>query len=461
MTFDETLFIRALIERPSDAKAFSETFEPAWLHTVEYAPILTKIFEFTKEKDTPPSVATLRELFREEDDKAYEIRHKPLLDRLELLPYDQTLAIHTLTKAKNSAVSLSLENMFHSPLIQQCIEESDGPELMHQVQNWITKFSGSTEDTERRMEEAFEDLIKSRNWQADERHISCGIDIIDDWTGGGLSRRTLGLILAPTGQGKSTCLMLMAYKIALHGKRVMFISNELAMDELATRFGTLISGESLQDVASKPEIIRDSILKVKTYNLNNMLRLVEVNRDISTNDIESMISRYNNMYGWKPDAVVIDYMERMKPCTKGLKQTDTWTYYGGIASDLVRMAKRLNVLVWSAGQTNRSGYKSNLMQNLDQAQGSIRHLQEAAAVIAMRQRPEYPLENKDERVLEFTPLKMRHSKLPGDPVLVEANLGKMLITKKYHNKSDWTKTEDGSGLKLTVKSRDEREDDGI
>ncbi len=458
MNFDEALFIRALTERPADAKSFAQSFEPSWLKTVEYVPILDSLFQFTKQHDTPPSLNTIREILKEQDATAYETRHKQVLDYLTDIPLDVSSAIHTISKAKNIAVAWSLDSLFHSPAMQQFIDDADGTELMHQMQTWITRFAGSTEDVERRVEDAFEELIKSRNWLSNDNQISCGIDVIDQWTGGGLKLRQLGILLAPTGHGKSTCLMIMAYKMALiEQKRVMFISNELSMDEVAERFGTLVSGEPINQVARNPEIIRDSIAKIKSYEINNKLYLVEVNRDISTNDIESMISRYVNLYGWAPEVIVIDYMERMKPTAKGIRQGDTWTWYGAIASDLVRMSKRLKVLIWTAGQTNRSGYNSKINQNLDQAQGSIRHLQEAAAVIGMRQRPEFPLDHDDQRVLEFTPMKMRHSRLPADPILVEANLGKMLITKNYHTAKDWTREEDGSGFKMTVRGQNDDE----
>ena len=452
MTFDESIFIRSLIERPADALSFAQSFDPTWLRTVEYQPLLTKLFEFTNEHAGPPSLVTLREFMKDSDPKGFEARDKLILDYLDTVPYDPSQAAYNVAKAKNVAVAWSLESMFHSAAVQHLIDEADGAELMRQIQTWITKFAGSTEDEERRVEEAFEDLIKSRNWKAYNKQISCGIDIIDQWTGGGLTRRQLGIILAPTGQGKTTCLTIMAHKMALvEGKRVLFITNELSMNEIAVKLGTLVSGESLGLVATNPEIIRKSLTYIKAYNYSNKLYLVAVNRDISTVDIESIVSKYINLYGWAPEVVVIDYMERMKPTSKELKQIETWTWYGSIASDLIRMSKRLDVLVWTAAQTNRQGYNSKTEQGISQAQGSIRHLQEAAAVIAMRQRPEYPLTDENARVLEFTPLKMRHSRLPAEPVLLEANLDKMLITKTRRSPKDWTKNEDGTGFVFSVK----------
>ena len=453
MEFDEAVFIRALTERPADAKTFAQSFEPIWLRTIEFQPVLEKIFEFANTHGASPSMSTLREMLKDADPKGFEARHKATMDQLEAVPYDPSKAIYTVTKAKSVAIALSLENMFHSNETQTLLESNDGTELMHKMQAWVTRFSGSTEDIELRIEEAFEDLIKSRNWQSNENQIPCGIDVIDAWTGGGLKTKNLGVILAPTGHGKSTCLMIMAYRMAMvENRRVMFISNELSMREVAARFGTLVSGEPLGAVSHSPEIIRDTLLKLKSYEMSNKLYLVEVNREISTNDIEAMVSRYIQLYGWYPEAIVIDYMERMKPTVK-VNRDSTWTWYGAIAQDLIRASKRLDVLIWTAGQTNREGFSAKTM-SLDQAQGSIRHVQEAAAVITMRQCPQYPLDDENERVLEFTPLKMRHSKLPPDPILVEANLGKMLITKKYHTAKDWVKNEDGTGFKLTVKGSD-------
>lgn len=437
--FDELLFIRSLMDRPADAKRYSQYMKPEWLKTVEYRILLDKVYDFTKQYSIPPSVETLRKVFIEEDQSAYNTRYKDTIDRLAKVVLEQSEVLHCLDRAKKAGIVWSLEAMFNDPDFIHKREQGDGAEVMHDLQEWITQFDGTNEDVEMRINDAVEHLIKERGWMQQDTEIPCGIEFIDDWCGGGLRPKQLGLILAPTGHGKSTCLMVMAHKMALLANtRVLFISNELAATEITERFGALISGEDINKVIHEPTVIRGGLETLNKWGYGERLWLAEVNREISTDDIEGMIARYINLYGWKPDVVVIDFMERMKPTVSGHKRDETWNWYGAIAQDLVRFAKRCNMLVWTAGQTNRSGMNNKVEQGMAQAQGSIRHLQECSAVIAMRQRSDLDDEKKpDIRMLEFLALKMRHSKRSETSLIVEANLGKMHISKNYHSLKEW------------------------
>ena len=454
--FNEALFVRSLMDRPADAKRYAQSFSPQWLKTAEYQPVLAKLFEFTTKHLEPPSVNTLRQMFIDEDSTAYDLRYKDTLDKIEKLEYDTSEVLLNLDKAKNVMVSWSLESLVKNPDFVHSLEHFEGEEVLSTVQKWITQFEGSTEDVEFSITDAVEDLIKTRGWNANTTAIPTGIEFIDEWCGGGLKPRQLGLIVAPTGQGKSMCLMNMAYHMSvLCEKRVMFISNELSMGEVTERFGALLAQEDQNTVVHEPTVIRKGLEKLTKFGVRDRLHLIEVNRDISVNDIEAMIARNVNLFGWAPEVIIIDYMERMKPVTHGLDRNIVWDWFGEIAKDLIRMSKRTNTLVWSACQTNRSGFNGQVEQSLSQAQGSVKHLQEASAVIGMRQRPDYStdtMKQKGRKILEFATLKMRHARMDPTPVLVEADLARMIITREYHKPSEWDKVDENeSGVGTSVK----------
>jgi hypothetical protein len=67
----------------------------------------------------------------------------------------------------------------------------------------------------------------------------------------------------------------------------------------------------------------------------------------------------------------------------------------------------------------------------------VQHLQEAALVVAFRQRDDYPLEDPNKIMIQFKPLKMRQSKKPGSSILVEADLGRINITSVVRDAKDW------------------------
>lgn len=454
MAFDEQLFIRALIDRPADAKKYCQSFEPTWLKSVELHPVLNKLFEFTKKYTTPPSMNTLRQLFIDEDVKLYENRYKAVLDKIEAKPLETSDVIYCLDKAKEAAIVLSLTSMVNAADFNHMIDKGDGHEVMREIRKWYAKFEGDHDSVELRIGEAVDRMIAERGWKNESTEIPTGVPFIDDWCGGGLRPKMLGIVLAPTGHGKSVVLSVMAYKMALiQQKRVLYISNELAWEDCTARFGALIAGTDINSIVREPSILRQGNERLTNWGLNNNLWLWETTSEITADDIESRIKHYIDLYGWSPEVVIMDYMERMKPVTTGYARDATWNWYGAIASDLVKFAKRNKLLVWTAGQTNRSGINNDTEQSMTQAQGSIRHLQECSAVIAMRRRSDLKAEGSpDVDFLEFQALKMRHSKRSDQSLIVEADLGKLLITNHYHTKDEWAATAEDNALGIEATS---------
>jgi hypothetical protein len=236
--------------------------------------------------------------------------------------------------------------------------------------------------------------------------------------------------MAPTGEGKSSMLVNMAHKMAAQEmRRVWLVTNELSLEEQTERVLSKISGVKVQEIIDDPGVAYTSELDRKwREGLHDCLRLTEVNREVSVDDLESEMMKWVNLLGWKPEVLVLDFIERMKPCDTGYSRDRVWDWLGAISRDLSRFAKRHNILIWTAAQTNRSGFgrdpKKRDPLSLEMAQGSVKHLQEASSIIGMRQQ-----ELPDEKiVMELVDLKQRFAKRSKRSVFLEVDLSKMSIT---------------------------------
>jgi replicative DNA helicase len=439
LNFNETVFLKALTERPETVKIMSQVFQPEWLQTAEYQPILQEIYKFTKEYNTPPSVSVLHEVFEAKDKALYDTRFKPVLEEINQATTEISDTLYVIDKAKDVAISRSFMDMVNNPVFTEMNNEHDGGAQIKEIEKWMRKFKTDTDDLDLDLKEAHTMLLKIRSEahaSGTSERIPCGMGFIDQWSGGGLRPKNLAIALAPTGHGKSHFLTIVAHNISKQGKNVLFISNELSMEEMTERFISRVTGERLEKIMDDPSL-GTGLKRHWTLGLHKRLRLLEVNREISSDEIEALIQKYSFAYGWRPEVIVIDFIERMKPTVTGVKRDQSWNWIGYIAKDLVRMAKRGNWLVWTAGQTNRRGYSSHEEQSLDHAQGSVQHLQEAALVVAFRQRDDYPLEDPNKIMIQFKPLKMRQSKKPGSSILVEADLGRINITSVVRDAKDW------------------------
>lgn len=433
--FDETIFVYALTTRPEDTKRYMNVFDPSWLQTVEYQPIVKEIFEFTKKHTIPPSCEVLHKLFRERDDDSYRLRLSSAINKIQQSKPDCSLVLHTLDKANDAAITNSFESLSSNPHIERGLFEKDGPLIIKTVYDWLTNFYQLEEDETLNIKDAIEGLMKKYGSGHARVRTPTGIKPIDEWTANGLFPGNLGIIVAPTGHGKSTLLLNMAYNMAnIKHRNVWFITNELTMDEQTERFLSRIQNMPVSEIQDNPTIAYRGLESEWDLGLDQRLILTSVNREISADDLESLLLRMSQLNGFMPSVIVLDFMERMKPALSGYRRDKEWQWMGAIAKDLIRLAKKHNLLVWTAGQLNREGLAAEQVK-AEMAAGSTRHLNEAAAVVGMRQKsgdPKADPEYEPERLMEFWSLKQRHSRLAFNSMSLVVHLDRMIITEEEY-----------------------------
>ena len=96
-------------------------------------------------------------------------------------------------------------------------------------------------------------MEKSRNT------ISTGWTKIDKITKGGLGAGELGVVIAPTGAGKSHVLVHLGAQALKQGKNVVHFTLELGDTIVAKRYDACLTGINLDDVVSQKEAIYEHI----------------------------------------------------------------------------------------------------------------------------------------------------------------------------------------------------------
>jgi replicative DNA helicase len=427
-SFNEKAFLYALTSRPEDAKRFSLLFRPEWLRSVELQPLLAEVYSFTKKHGTPPSLTTLDTLFKDKDAEAWDLRYREVIEDLRRENPDLSECLYVLGKAKDAAIVRSFQSLETDHDFMKLQSEFDGTRVLTEVTKWLNLFAGQADEESANIKEAIESLV-SASHEISER-IPIGLNVIDEWTDGGLRPKQLGIFMAATGKGKSSVLVNAAYNVAeIMDKSCWLITNELTMHEQTERFLARMTGKNLSQIQNDPAIAYSNLEKHWKDGLHDRLRITSVNRNISANDIDGMLVRWAQISGWKPAVLVLDYMERMRPNETGYDRNKEWTWLGAIAQDLVQLAKRHNLVIWTACQTNRSGLMEGVDMSMSMGQASIKHFQEAACVIAMTQTQVKSKYGEEVSIgIEFTGLKFRHSKLANRKAVVHVNLATMLIS---------------------------------
>ena len=218
-----------------------------------------------------------------------------------------------------------------------------------------------------------EDVLKE-----DYRHpIPTGIDGIDNLLNGGLAKGELGVILAPTGVGKTTILTRFANTAFNMGYNVLQIFFEDNPKIIQRKHFTCWTGIEPQKLSDNKEIVLSKADEMKTN--GGKLILKKLASDEFTiaqikNQIRKIMSEGVNL-----DIVVLDYIDCVIP---DRSFNDEWKGEGSVMRKFEGMCHELNLVGWTAAQGNRSSISSEVVTT-DQMGGSIKKAQVGHVIISV------------------------------------------------------------------------------
>jgi replicative DNA helicase len=213
----------------------------------------------------------------------------------------------------------------------------------------------------------------------DFRHpIPMGIPSIDRLLKGGLAKGEIGVVLAPTGVGKSTLLTKISNHAFNLGYNVLQIFFEDNPKIIQRKHFTLWTKVHPDDMSNKKEEVMNKVQEIKDT-MDNKLVLKKLPSDTMTmlqikNQIRKMIAD-----GIKIDMILLDYIDCVVP-DKNLG--DEWKSEGSVMRAFEAMCHELNLVGWTATQGNRSSISSEVVTT-DQMGGSIKKAQVGHVIISV------------------------------------------------------------------------------
>lgn len=211
------------------------------------------------------------------------------------------------------------------------------------------------------------------------RVVPTGIDGIDAALEGGLGKGEFGIIIGPSGFGKTTITTAMANHAARGGNKVLQIVFEDKEKQIQRKHIGKITGIESKDL-SKPENIENvKSIMADTDIFDNNLIIKKFNTgEISVPHLRNYIKRLKNT-GFVPDLVIIDYFECLV-ASKNFK--DEWTGEGHTMRQLEALASDLDFALWVPTQGTKDSLNSTIV-TMDKAGGSFKKMQIAHVVISI------------------------------------------------------------------------------
>ena len=194
-----------------------------------------------------------------------------------------------------------------------------------------------------------------------EVKIPFDLDLFNRITKGGLSRKTLNVILAGTGVGKSLCMCHMAANNLTDGKNVLYITLEMAEERIAERIDANLLDTPLDELELLPkESYEAKMERLRTKCKGRLIIKEYPTSQASSSNFRHLIQELKIKKNFVPDIIYIDYLNICASARiKHGANVNSYTYIKAIAEELRGLAVENDVPIVSATQTTRSGYTSS------------------------------------------------------------------------------------------------------
>jgi len=194
-----------------------------------------------------------------------------------------------------------------------------------------------------------------------ETRIPFDLEFFNRITNGGTPNKTLNIILAGTGVGKSLFMCHHAAACYAANKNVLYITCEMAEERIAERIDANLMDITLDDLKILPKASYDKKITRVTENIQSRLIIKEYPTATATvQHFRILLEELKLKKNFTPDIIFIDYLNICASSRfKAGANVNSYTLIKAIAEEIRGLAVEYNVPVFSATQTNRTGFSSN------------------------------------------------------------------------------------------------------
>ena len=209
-------------------------------------------------------------------------------------------------------------------------------------------------------------------------------DSVNGVMDGGLGGGELGVLVAPAGIGKTWCLQALGAHLVKCGKTVVHYTLELNANYVGLRYDTVFSGTPTANI----KYYKDDVQKVIDGLDGKLIIKYYPTRSATVNTLSAHLKQME-IQEIKPDAVIVDYADILKPTTfyKEKRHATGETY-----EHLRGMAGEFEIPVWTASQANRSSLEEEVIDASKVAEDYSK-VMTADFVMSISRKVEYKIAN--------------------------------------------------------------------
>jgi replicative DNA helicase len=383
------------------SQSIIEAIQPNYFENKYFKIIIQMVKEYHQKYEHTPSFETIEQITKSEFQQ--ELTSKIILDTLKKIkdaPTDGVKFVQekalkfckqqelqkAITKAQKVIDSGEFENYDKlEELIREALQ--------------VGEVDQSADDVFDNLEEVLDD---------DYRHpIPMGIPGIDKLLKGGLAKGEIGVILAPTGVGKTTVTTKLANHAYNLGYNVLQIFFEDNKKQVQRKHFVLWTGIHPDELSNKKEEVLQKVRSIEEKMENKLILKKLPSETVTMTQIKNQV-RKMIADGIRVDMIILDYIDCILP---EKTYDDEWKSEGSVMRQFEAMCHELELVGWTATQGNRSSISSEVVTT-DQMGGSIKKAQVGHVIITIAK----TLQQKE---LKLATIAITKSRIGDDGVVFE------------------------------------------
>jgi hypothetical protein len=349
----EPLIIRLAFTEAKLTNLLNRVFNECWFTSTINARFVTLMCQYYTKYNTLPTIDNL-ELMVQANFNGSEFEHDAMVSLSAIRNLDITQYSHDFLMDE------SLKYIKHVGLYSTLMNSFDEIEKTQEIICWddLTNISNLSYDSDLGLDyfNVIDDHIIELG-KPDYR-TSTGWITLDRYTNNGFytEGRCLATFVAETGMGKSLMLSNIAANWLKMNKFVVIVSLEMSETVYATRIDAHLSRISMGAISESLNQLGVKLHEFKRSHFDAKLVIKEYPPDsISCSEIRTFIDSLVVSVGRKPDIILVDYINLLKPRT-GSKNDNSYARIGTVSQDLRALSYLYKAPVVSATQCNREGY---------------------------------------------------------------------------------------------------------
>jgi replicative DNA helicase len=194
-----------------------------------------------------------------------------------------------------------------------------------------------------------------------ESRIPFDLDYFNKITRGGLPKKSLTVILAGTGVGKSLVMCHFAGAAMMQGKNVLYITLEMAEEKIAERVDANLLNVTMDDLMVMPmDMYTKRMKKLRDKTKGKLIIKEYPTAAANPAHFRALLNDLKLKKNFVPDIIFVDYLNICASARiKAGANVNSYTYIKAIAEELRGLAVEFNVPIVTATQTTRGGFTNS------------------------------------------------------------------------------------------------------